>query len=195
MLVLKNGKYWRPLEGKHTWKTFCENWSMGPKTEIHTYTWTNTNCLQFLSCCKIMRKLTVFCQRTCAPTRTHKYMHACIPTYTYIQMGNKYRLENPMNIWLVKLIKIAFYILCSFINPFRALTQIALLSQDEPDIIAQLLVMWYCNIQCIYLTNIKNPKQMPSLGYLTTNRLILNTYHDISYYCENNHSYSVTAPN
>jgi hypothetical protein len=68
-------------------------------------------------------------------------MHACIPTYTYIQMGNKYRLENPMNIWLVKLIKIAFYILCSFINPFRALTQIALLSQDEPDIIAQLLVM------------------------------------------------------
>jgi len=46
-----------------------------------------------------------------------------------------------MNIWLVKLIKIAFYILCSFINPFRALTQIALLSQDEPDIVAELLVM------------------------------------------------------
>jgi hypothetical protein len=56
-------------------------------------------------------------------------------------MGNKYRLENPMNIWLVKLVKIAFYILCSFINPFRAHIQIALLSQDEPDIIAQLLVM------------------------------------------------------
>jgi len=32
---------------------------MGQKTEIHTYTWTNTNCLQFLSC-KIMGKLTAF---------------------------------------------------------------------------------------------------------------------------------------
>jgi len=49
-------------------------------------------------------------------------------------------------------------------------------------------------MQCIYLTNIKNPKQMPSLGYLSTNRLILNIYHDISYYCENNHPYSVIAP-
>jgi hypothetical protein len=101
-------------------------------------------------------------------------------------MGNKYRLENPMNIWLVELIKTAFYILCSFINPFRAHTQIALPSQNELDITAQLLVMRYFNMQCSYLTNIKNPEQIPSLGYLTTNRLILNTYH-ISYYCENNH--------
>jgi hypothetical protein len=57
-------------------------------------------------------------------------------------MGNKYRLENPINIWLVELINIAFYILCSFINPFRAQAQIALPSQDEPDITAQLFVIF-----------------------------------------------------
>jgi len=67
---------------------------MGPKTEIHTHTWTNTNCLQFLSC-KIMHKITAFVKRhTCV--HTNKYMHAYL--YTYIQMGNKYKLENPMNI-------------------------------------------------------------------------------------------------
>ena len=66
-----------------------------------------------------------------------------MPAYlhTYIQMGNKYRLEKPMNIWLVELIKTVFYILCLFINPFMAHTQVALPSQDEPDITAQLLVM------------------------------------------------------
>jgi len=114
---------------------------MGPKTEIHSYTWTNTNCLQFLSCCKIMRKLTAFVN---THTRTHKQIHACMHAYlhtyihtyihTCIQMGNKCRLENPTNIRLVELIKISFYILCSFINPFTAHIQIALPSQDEPDI-------------------------------------------------------------
>jgi hypothetical protein len=66
-----------------------------------------------------------------------------MPAYlhTYIQMGNNYRLENLMNIWLVELIKTAFYTLCLFINPFGAHTQIALPSQDELDITAQLLVM------------------------------------------------------
>ena len=46
-----------------------------------------------------------------------------------------------MNIQLVELIKIASYILCSFINPFSAHTQIALPSQDETDITAQLLLI------------------------------------------------------
>ena len=88
MLVLKNWKYWRPLEAKHTWKTFSENWSMGPKTEIHTYTCTNTNCLQFLSCCKIMHKLTVFVH---THTHTHTHMHIQIHTclHSYIHTDGK----------------------------------------------------------------------------------------------------------
>jgi uncharacterized membrane protein len=58
-------------------------------------------------------------------------------------MGNKYKLQSPMNIWVVELIKTAFYILCWFVNPFRAHTQTALLSQDEPDVSQKSIITCY----------------------------------------------------